>query len=172
VISHFHADHIAGLKDFPSSKIWCSRKSLAYALSRNKFNAVFKGILKPLIPDNILNQAMYPEDRLSISAQSNLIAWKWSEDLYFVDLPGHYRGQLGLYLKNTNIGDLLLCADAVWSVKAIREKIYPSRLVSLIIDDFSQLSRTIDDLYNFQKENPEVRILPTHCDETLKVINN
>jgi len=95
---------------------------------------------------------------------------KWHDDIFFVDLPGHFRGQIGLFLKNTNHGDILLCADAVWSMRSIRDQIYPSRLVSLISDNYREMKRTIDKLHNFHNEWPEIIIIPTHCDEAMNLV--
>jgi glyoxylase-like metal-dependent hydrolase (beta-lactamase superfamily II) len=169
VISHFHADHTGGLKDFPEATIWCSEKALDYTLKKNRLFAVFKGILKSQIPNNISRTAVFPENELPKSSISGLTAWRWQDDIYFIDLPGHSRGQLGLYLKNTNYGDLLLCADAAWSVKVIHQKIYPSRMVSLISDNYCELIKTIDILHDFHINNPYIRILPSHCNETMTI---
>jgi glyoxylase-like metal-dependent hydrolase (beta-lactamase superfamily II) len=172
VISHFHADHTGGLMDFPGASLWCSEKALAYALNKNRFNAVFKGILKAQIPSDIRERAVFPEKELTLSGMSGLTAWRWLDDIFFIDLPGHFRGQLGLYLKDTNNGDLLLCADAVWSVKAIYEESYPSRIASLISDNYSELIQTINKLYHFHRNNPNVKILPAHCHETMNIIRS
>ncbi|MBT3423493.1 MAG: MBL fold metallo-hydrolase [Bacteroidetes bacterium] len=167
VISHFHADHIAGLHDFPISKFWCSQLALDFALSRNNFSGVLNGVLKPLIPNDISNRAAFPEKEFEKTKIAKLRAWKWTEDMFFIDLPGHYKGQLGLFLKDTNLGDVLLCADAAWARKTVQEKIYPSKIVSLFIDNYSKLTQTIDQLNEFHLQHPDVLIIPTHCDKTM-----
>jgi len=172
VISHFHADHISGLIDFPKPDLWCSQKAHDFALSRNNINGVFKGVLKPLIPEDLSKRVVFPEKTQVKCNLSGLTAWQWKEDIFFVDLPGHYRGQLGLFLKRTNFGDVLLCADAAWSRKTVQQKIYPSKMVSLFIDDYSALVETIDRLHVFCLENNQAIILPTHCNETYQLINH
>ena len=172
VISHFHGDHICGLHDFDKIPVWCTHSALDHALRRTRWNGVFSGILKPLIPANLRAYARCPDTELEEIRLGPLRAWRWTDDLSFVDLPGHCRGQMGLLVRNTHRGDVLLCADGVWSSKAVREKIYPARIVSLFIDDYRALTQTIDQLHTFHRENPGVLILPTHCPETRELTEN
>jgi hypothetical protein len=44
--------------------------------------------------------------------------------------------------------------------------------VSLFIDDYKKLTQTIDHLHRFHTEHPEILILPTHCPETAKRVQN
>jgi glyoxylase-like metal-dependent hydrolase (beta-lactamase superfamily II) len=170
VISHFHADHTGGLKDFPKARIWCSKEALRYMLARNRLTSVLKGMLKSQIPDDISERTLFHDDGLEKSELAGLSMRKWHEDIFFVDLPGHFRGQIGLLLKNTNHGDILLCADAAWSVRSIRDRIYPSKLVSLISDSYREMKNTIDKLHNLRNVCPDIIIIPTHCDEAINLL--
>lgn len=170
VISHFHGDHICGLHDFPKSKLWSSKDAYDFTMSRTNLNGVVKGVLKPLLPIDLQERICFPDKVFEHIKFSKFDAWKWTDDVFFVDLPGHFKGQTGLFLKNTNLGNILLCADAAWSRKAVEQKIYPSKVVKIFVDSYSQLCHTIDLMNEFQKENPDVLILPTHCDQTAALI--
>lgn len=169
VVSHFHADHIGGLNDFPEAKIWCSRDGMNYVMNRSSFSSFLHGVLKSMIPGDLPGRAAFPEDLPKKTEASGLVMWRWHDGIYFVSLPGHFRGQMGLFIKQTNLGDVLLCADAAWTHRAITRKIYPSRVVSLISDNYHTLVTTMDKLHVFGREHPDVRILPTHCYETFKL---
>ncbi len=174
VISHFHADHIGGMKDFNPKNIWCRENGMQHILNYNDFWSVTRGYLKKLLPENLLEKARHPEKELSKISLGKLSGWEWTPEISFVDLPGHCRGQIGLFLKNTNYGDVLLAADGAWTSRVVREKIYPSPIVTKIVDDFPKLRQTIDHLHDFQKNNPDVLVVPTHCIEIAKkfVFNN
>jgi glyoxylase-like metal-dependent hydrolase (beta-lactamase superfamily II) len=169
VISHFHADHIGGLKDFKDIPLWCSKKGMEHFLNTPKLLGLCKGYLKSLVPDDLASVANFPEEKLKPCKIGPFDAWAWSADVWFVSLPGHCRGQLGLFLKNTNLGDVFLAADASWSSKAFRERIYPSRIVSVFVDNYRELKETVDKLHAFYLENKEVLIVPTHCAEIANI---
>ena len=48
IISHFHADHIGGLKDFNEATMYCSKVAYNDVLKSNDFFAFSKGLLKIL----------------------------------------------------------------------------------------------------------------------------
>lgn len=165
LISHFHGDHVGGLKDFPDIPIWCSQAALKHVLSKNSWTGVFNGILTSLLPEDLEKRARHPEIEGKAEKIGPFNTWKWAEDIWFVDLPGHCRGQMGLFLRNTNMGDVMLSIDATWSSKAFRERVYPPVTVALVMDDYTQIKKTIDNLHDFHLSHPEVKILPTHCSE-------
>ncbi|MEM7660100.1 MAG: MBL fold metallo-hydrolase, partial [Bacteroidota bacterium] len=53
IVSHFHSDHVGGLKDFPEAEIWCSRASREYFSDKKGFGAVKHGFLPDLLPENL-----------------------------------------------------------------------------------------------------------------------
>ena len=170
VTSHFHADHIGGLKDFPKVTYWCSEQALDHALDKTNLNGVFRGILPPLIPRDIKNRSRFPEKEFPPVNLAPFNSWKWAEDVYFIDLPGHARGQIGLLVRNTSIGDVFLCADGAWTRRSVEERIYPAPVIKVFVDNYRILRQTIDKLNQFHTNNPEVLILPAHCPETVKLI--
>ena len=169
VVSHFHADHVCGLPDFPQAMVWCSEESLQFVRSKHKYGAVFSGVLPQLLPDDLEKRAFSPGNGLEKMKISGLDMWKWNEDIFFVDLPGHFAGQTGLYLKQTNHGSLLLCADAAWSAQAIQQKIYPAKITSRISHNYRTMIGTMNALHAFHLANPDVSLLTSHGPETLEL---
>lgn len=84
--------------------------------------------------------------------------------LLLVRLPGHARGQIGLFLQTAS-GPVLLAADSAWLSQAIRERRGPGPFSYLIADDPRALDATLAKLHTFALANPEVTIIPTHCPE-------
>lgn len=163
IISHFHADHISGLKDFIDNTILCSGIGLNDFQSKNSLSGVLKGYIKPLAPKSL--NYLFPENFLTKTKFGNFDSWQWEENVFFIDLSGHCKGQLGLFLKNTNLGDVFFVADSVWSSKAFREKIYPSKITSIFVDDLKKSYDCLSKINQFYIENPNVLIIPSHCNE-------
>lgn len=170
IISHFHADHIAGLKDFPKSKFICTRSAYEQMVQVTGIKAVSNGILKDLIPENIAERVLFVEDISSKSVdKSGLVLYDlFSKNLLqLVLLPGHARGMLGFYANQQ-----LFATDASWSYETFAKEILPNKIVKLFFDSWQDFIDTQAKLRTFQKQNSEVKILFTHCPETLKYISN
>jgi len=168
VVSHFHADHIAGLRDFPHARFIASRAAWADATARRGVRALLRGVIPALIPDDFAARA----ELLDPFTGSPLPALGPTHDLFadgsatLVELPGHARGQLGL-LARTERGPLLLAVDGCWLSRSYRERRPPARLAGLIADDPRAVATTIARLHAFAAARPDVAILPTHCPEAL-----
>ncbi len=168
VVSHFHADHIAGLRDFPRARFIASRAAWADAAARRGLRALLRGVIPALIPDDFAARA----DLLGPFTGPPLPALGPTHDLFgdgaalLVELPGHARGQLGI-LARTERGPLLLAADGCWLSRSYREHRPPAVLAGLIADDTRAVTTTIARLHAFAAARPDVAILPTHCPEAL-----
>ena len=168
VVSHFHADHIAGLRDFPHAELIASHAAWDDARQRRGFRALLRGVIPALIPDDFAARARLIDDFTGPTVP----ALGPTHDLFgdgsalLVLLPSHARGQLGL-LARTERGDLLLAADGCWLSRSYRERRPPPAFANLIADDPRALAATIDKLHDFALARPEVAILPTHCTEAL-----
>lgn len=167
VLSHFHADHIAGLLDFPDTKIICSAAGLQQALNLKSWKAVSAGLIPDLLPPNLAQRAeSIPDSKLGqlnapISTFYDLFG---DGSIRLVDLPGHGRGQIGA-LVQSETGEVLLAADAAWNKDAFERNILPRPLVKFFFDDWEAYQKTFTDLRKFAKQHPEIKICFTHSPE-------
>jgi glyoxylase-like metal-dependent hydrolase (beta-lactamase superfamily II) len=168
VISHFHADHIAGLRDFPRAAIIASREAWEDTAPRRGLGALRRGVVPDLLPDDFAARATL----LPPFAGPPLPALGPTHDLFgdgsliLAALPGHARGQIGL-LARTVRGPILFAADGCWLSRAYRERRPPAAITNLIADDPRAVRATIDRLHDFARARPDVAIVPTHCAEAL-----
>jgi glyoxylase-like metal-dependent hydrolase (beta-lactamase superfamily II) len=168
LVSHFHADHIAGLRDFPHAHIVADREGYADVSTRRGLRALRRAFIPGLLPDDFASRA----ELLGSFEGPVLQGLGPCHDLYgdgslrLVRLPGHARGQFGL-LANTQRGVLFFAADSAWLTRSIRERKPPASITSLIADQPQQVQITLDGLHEFWRTNPHTRILPTHCPEAL-----
>jgi len=171
-ISHFHADHIGGLKDFPNIEIICSRK--AYEISKNesisRFNKTRKGVLPYLLPLDFENRVKYIEDFNIIDLPKEHYPFKQGYEIedgvFIIELPGHAEGQYGMIVDN-----YFFVSDAIWNIKTITENRNPFFITNFIFEDYKVYYETIEKLKIFNKNNNNIKIIPTHCSTTLKKEN-
>jgi glyoxylase-like metal-dependent hydrolase (beta-lactamase superfamily II) len=168
ILSHFHADHLAGLLDFPQAAILADRAGFADAAPRRGLRALQRAFIPSLLPADFEARATLLDGFQGPEVPGLGACHDVFEDgsLQIVRLPGHARGQLGL-LANTRQGLLLFAADSAWLSQSIRERKPPARLTNLIADHPEAVQHTLDRLHSFWKSNPNIRILPTHCPEAL-----
>ena len=168
IVSHFHADHVGGLRDFPHSTVVCSSAALTDALERRGLRALQRGMLPGLVPQNVLARAQtvdaFPDEALPHLGHTFDLFGDGSARL--MALPGHARGQLGALVQTVE-GPVLLAADGCYLSRNYRENRPASPLLSLISDDGRTARRTLSALHRFWLERPEVKIWPTHCPEVL-----
>src|SRR5690625_1351000 len=151
-ISHFHADHIAGLKDFPHSQFICSREGYDSIKSKTGLGALKLGFIPSLMPSDFEERAIFIEDcplfvdkdhdisqeQMSfIHTYENILDVFGDGTLLSVDLSGHATGQYGLFLK-TDEQYVFLIADAVWKSRSYRERVYPKSIAKLIMSSPKQ----------------------------------
>lgn len=166
IISHFHADHIAGLRDFPRAPIIASAEAIAGVAGLRGLAALRLALIPALLPADLAERAV----ALPAFGGPPLPHLGPTHDLFgdgsllLVRLPGHARGQIGA-LVQAGAGPVLLAADGAWTSQSIREQRPPARLTRLFTDDARAVTTTLAALRDFAAARPEVRIVPTHCPE-------
>ncbi|HMP28298.1 MAG TPA: MBL fold metallo-hydrolase [Saprospiraceae bacterium] len=174
IISHFHADHIAGLKDFPQAQFICSKSAYDEIINLKGVKAVSKGILHGLIPADFMARVNFIEDIANVIYNDEVGLREYQlfnlENLRFVHLPGHARGMLGFIYKKES-DDIFYGTDASWSYYTYANKILPHKIVNLFIDSWSDFVQTQERIKAYESLHQST-ILFTHCPKTLQFIAN
>jgi glyoxylase-like metal-dependent hydrolase (beta-lactamase superfamily II) len=169
VLSHFHADHIAGLRDFPNARIVASRSGYAAMRRARGIGGLLQGLLPGLMPQNADDRIRFTDALAAVPLPPALAGFGPARDLFgdgsalLVELPGHSTGQIGLYLPETTQGALFLVADAAWSQEAIAGLRPPPRLVTAMLGETGTYRRTLETLHRLQHAMPHLAIRPAHC---------
>jgi glyoxylase-like metal-dependent hydrolase (beta-lactamase superfamily II) len=160
VVSHFHADHIAGLLDFPQAE-WLALKSAHDGVvGRVGFRALARAFIPSLLPDDFHRRASLLPDFTGPMFEDG--------SALLVALPGHARGQIGLFVR-TQRGPIFFAADSCWMSASYRERRPPHFMTNFFVDDAKAVAQTIDHLHTFALDRPEVAIIPSHCPEAFAI---
>jgi len=175
IISHFHADHIAGLADFPSAKFISASDSIAQLDNLSGFGAVKKGILHNLIPGDFKQRIIAVEDfadRISVSEEGFITYHLFGCSFFrIISLPGHSTGMLG-FIYDADDRKILFATDAAWDYDTYSRDILPSGMARIIFSSWDDYILTRKRIKAFEKNHKSFDILFTHCPVTLKYVSN
>jgi len=142
ILSHMHPDHIAGLLDFPHSRIIISQNT-------------WRTLRKATLPDLIFKELL-PGDFLSRVQVLNL---REDYDLFgdgsavLKDISGHTHGQMGLHLREYN---RFYAADSSWGSDLWD---LPLRfLARLLQKDYRAYQRTLKRIKRMQAMGTEIML--------------
>jgi len=181
LISHLHADHVAGLRDLPQARFTALEKDVAAHIGPNATQglaALRRGVLPVLLPKDF-------EPRLDLADACTPLdlgpAWApfthgydliGDNSLIGITLPGHSPAQLGVLLRTTDDQQVLLAADSCWSARAWREQRLPSFLARPLFADWTDYRNTLAGLKTIATHNPDLTIVPSHCTETFEALRS
>ena len=172
IITHFHADHVGGLKDFDEATFYCSKAAYKQLKEISSFWGFSKAILKDLIPENFEERLKIIEE-FSTSVNDEIFGKKHDlfgdDSLNIYDLPGHAAGQIGVELKTAK-QKYFLIADACWNKKSYIDLLLPPSIVRLFFDSWQNFKDSLLKVNKFYKKFPEVIIVPTHCSATTSTL--
>lgn len=174
LVSHFHGDHVAGLRDLPQARFICLREDLEDLRRRSRLDALRHGMLPALLPDGFEQRCRWAESTPTVPLTGAWAAFgSHGHDLFgdgsviAVALPGHSPRQMGLRLLDEHGHELLLCADAAWSASAWTHEAWPALPARWIMDDWPAYQRTVRALGALARQQPELRIVPSHCEDSI-----
>jgi glyoxylase-like metal-dependent hydrolase (beta-lactamase superfamily II) len=170
VLSHFHADHVAGVLDFPEVPVFCSRAGWQALRSRSRLAALRIGLLPELAPATLAERVRFFEDIPQSAARASSGGFS-RHDLFgdgsivAVALPGHSPGHFGAQFTDEEDREIMLIGDASWSTRAIRENRPPPAWATGWLGNTRVYRETLHRLHLLSCSVPSLQLVPSHCPE-------
>ncbi|MEI8390432.1 MAG: MBL fold metallo-hydrolase [bacterium] len=175
ILSHFHADHIGGVKDFPNAEFLCFKSAYEEIKGKKTLAAMKKGFLPGLLPGDFESRLKFADSLNKINISEEYSPFETGFDVFgdrsliAVDVSGHSEGQLGLFI-STGENTYFLVADACWLSKSYKEFILPHPIADIAFSCKKEYLNTLKKLHELSKKRPDINIMPSHCPEFLKKI--
>jgi glyoxylase-like metal-dependent hydrolase (beta-lactamase superfamily II) len=148
ILSHFHADHIAGIQDFPKARLLASASGWQAVRHLRGISALRQAFLPQLMPLDIEHCMDFVEAISERDLPPELMPFTRGWDLtgtgeiFVIRLPGHAKGHLGAFVL-VDHGWILLASDAAWVRENYQEMRGPSEVSFLIQDSRADYYRTL-----------------------------
>lgn len=176
LVSHFHGDHVAGLRNFPRAKFWAMKNDFDRAMGQSRWRGTFDGFLRGLLPADFESRVSLVETARCVALPAWLAPFTSGFDLFgdgsliAVPLPGHAASQMGLVFRDENDVTRFLIADACWSLPACRAGRPPSLVASLFFADRLRYRKTFIDLQTLAQREKNLCLIPSHCETTWNLL--
>ncbi|QVL57792.1 MAG: MBL fold metallo-hydrolase [Simkaniaceae bacterium] len=170
LLTHFHPDHIGGLKNFPESKWIFLSDGLKNVRGLKGFKALRKGFIPDLLPEQVpvgsigLESSQF--DEFPFSKEFPAVDLFGNQTLFAFELPGHALGQIGVAFQK-GMKWILYVADGGWCLEGIRDGSPPNFLGLLVQHDRKQYLETFWKLHHLLKNDKSIEIITTHGNEEL-----
>ncbi|GCD20769.1 MBL fold metallo-hydrolase [Cellulomonas algicola] len=166
VVTHLHADHVGGLRDFPAARVVVARRAVDEIARVRGVGRLRRGLAPVLLPDDLADRLLDPmtlprADDADVEPLGGARDLLGDGTVVVVPLPGHATGHLGVLVR-TATRDVLLVGDAAWDRRAVTHRELPAPVVRLLSADWPRYTRTIDALHRLAERRPDLIVLPAH----------
>ncbi|SMB92043.1 MBL fold metallo-hydrolase [Deinococcus hopiensis] len=173
IVSHLHADHVGGLRDFPGATFVLDLEPSRSLLAQRGLRALRRAFLPELLPPDFLARV---RPLTFAPAPSGLAPFSEAADVfgdgsvYAVRVPGHAPGMIALIartqpgaaLEGDGAGLSLLAADVAWRVPALRSGGEPHPLARLAFGDPVGERRSRAGVRAWLEVHPHARVILSH----------
>lgn len=155
IVSHWHADHIGGLRDFPGARLHASKAGWESLQGHGRLALLRRAVLPGLMPDDAARRLRWISEGDDVFGDGSMTV---------LELPGHATGQVGVRFLGEDGRPVLLAADACWLSAAYRENRMPHP-VTRLLHHGPAYRRSLERLHHLHRAEPGLRIIPSHCPE-------
>jgi glyoxylase-like metal-dependent hydrolase (beta-lactamase superfamily II) len=164
VLTHFHADHIGGVRDFPRAQFHFAASALAPLRGMAPLRQTINAFLPALLPaDFDARSAAVPKAAFVVDDALDLPAHDVFGDgsLSLVSLPGHAPGHCGVFFPGARGGPFLWAADGFWHRREIDEATRPLPPARMLLHDSAAYETTKSRLREIRSRG--IKIAACHC---------
>lgn len=172
-ISHFHADHVAGLRDFPAARFIATQTEHQVVEKKGRIGRLRRAYLRDLLPPDFDTRVTHVETTPTVALPDSFLPFTQGQDLLGdasmigIDLPGHAASQLGVtFADATTNSTIFLIGDAAWKIEGLAQNRPPSRLAYSLFDSTKAYDATFANLRALHLSANSPRLIPSHCSTT------
>lgn len=159
ILTHFHADHISELRQFPNARFLADLSAWARIKTSSALNCVRYGYFRELVPADfeartrnlraLPRRSSHPllPDGYDLLGDGSLLG---------VDLPGHADGHFGVCLMRPPTAPLLYAVDTQWILDALDAGHAPEFPARLIMKDHGAAKTSTEMVRAFKDAGGEV----------------
>ena len=172
-VSHFHADHIGGLRHFPKTQFVYRRAAHEQLLAEKPRRQLKNGFLVDLLPGDFtmrgeaIEEAAFRQGTAALQEFRVLDYWG-DGSLLMVDLPGHALGHTGYVLRTAGRA-LFYIVDACWDLDVLLQGRGLPRL-SREVQNSYEVYRDTQQRLRRLAEQDAYRLLACHCPRTQEYV--
>jgi glyoxylase-like metal-dependent hydrolase (beta-lactamase superfamily II) len=177
-ISHFHADHVGSLADLGSARYVYMPHAYSSLRDLHGMDALKHAFMPGLIPNDFHERSKAVDASRPLLLSEEYRPFSMGYDLLGdgsiigVELPGHAPGQMGIFVRDDHEKLFFFVADAAWLKQAVVENRPPHKMANMIFSDPQAYRETLTDLHRYHLTHPDVEVIPSHCETTIKSLRD
>lgn len=151
IVTHYHVDHISGLRLFPQARFTASRAAFRRLRSRSAWANLHRATFPELLPPDFAERLDAVEDAPATPQGRDLFG---DGSVIALDLPGHADGHFGLLFPGGP--PLVYGTDAQWLLAALEPGRRPGWPMRLFAESPADLAPSTDILHRLRGEGARV----------------
>lgn len=169
LISHFHPDHIADLKEYTSANVYCSDE-IVHLQNEMRLKQYRQGFFPKFIDEK--QTYTFYESQNKVTLYPDIQGFETGYDVFgdqsclAVRTPGHALGHYSFFIRFSGLSEYVCIAcDVAWHIEAIYENVLPHRVTGLFTD-YGTMVTTVKQFQYLHQQKPSMPIVLTHCEHS------